>query len=162
MNRLHKNHPSITCQICFKTSASKYHLAQHFAKIHQTKTIVKKEHYDDSGDTQDRADGFDIGNIRKQDSTDQENANTSCDENSINQSSQSDNDTSMDHNVAPKEIDPTHDLYANILTNYTPPKKEGDYKCPKCSKGFHKRMLLRKHKKNCRYVYQKNLNAPRT
>ncbi|KAF5303329.1 hypothetical protein FQA39_LY10068 [Lamprigera yunnana] len=57
----------------------------------------------------------------------------------------------------PKEIDCTSDLYTNIITNYTPPQNEGEYKCPKCFKGFHKKTLLKKHKKNCRPRLQKDL-----
>lgn len=58
---------------------------------------------------------------------------------------------------APKEIDSSSDLYTNIITNYTPPSNEGPYKCPKCFKGFHKKNLLKKHKKNCRPRLQKDL-----
>ncbi|KAK4878278.1 hypothetical protein RN001_010784 [Aquatica leii] len=57
----------------------------------------------------------------------------------------------------PKEIDSSSDLYTNIITNYTPPQNEGEYKCPKCFKGFHKKTLLKKHKKNCRPRLQKDL-----
>lgn len=57
----------------------------------------------------------------------------------------------------PKEIDSTSNLYTNIITNYTPPQNEGEYKCPKCFKGFHKKPLLKKHKKNCRPKLQKDL-----
>lgn len=57
----------------------------------------------------------------------------------------------------PKEIDSTSDLYTNIITNYTPPQNEGEFKCPKCFKGFHKKTLLKKHKKNCRPRLQKDL-----
>lgn len=58
---------------------------------------------------------------------------------------------------APKEIDSSSDLYTTIITNYTPPSNEGPYKCPKCFKGFHKKNLLKKHKKNCRPRLQKDL-----
>lgn len=58
---------------------------------------------------------------------------------------------------APKEIDSSSNLYTNIITNYTPPSNEGAYKCPKCFKGFHKKNLLKKHKKNCRPRLQKDL-----
>lgn len=57
----------------------------------------------------------------------------------------------------PKEIDSSSDLYTNIITNYTPPQNEGEFKCPKCFKGFHKKTLLKKHKKNCRPRLQKDL-----
>lgn len=57
----------------------------------------------------------------------------------------------------PKEIDSSSNLYTNIITNYTPPTNEGAYKCPKCFKGFHKKNLLKKHKKNCRPRLQKDL-----
>ncbi|KAK5638050.1 hypothetical protein RI129_012345 [Pyrocoelia pectoralis] len=57
----------------------------------------------------------------------------------------------------PKEIDSSSDLYTNIITNYTPPQNQGEYKCPKCFKGFHKKTLLKKHKKNCRPRLQKDL-----
>lgn len=59
--------------------------------------------------------------------------------------------------AAPKEIDSSSDLYTTIITNYTPPSNEGPYKCPKCFKGFHKKNLLKKHKKNCRPRLQKDL-----
>lgn len=59
--------------------------------------------------------------------------------------------------LPPKEIDASSDLYTNIITNYTPPQNEGEYKCPKCFKGFHKKTLLKKHKKNCRPRLQKDL-----
>lgn len=58
---------------------------------------------------------------------------------------------------APKEIDSSSNLYTNIITNYTPPTNEGAFKCPKCFKGFHKKNLLKKHKKNCRPRLQKDL-----
>lgn len=58
---------------------------------------------------------------------------------------------------APKEIDTKSNLYTNIITNYTPPANEGPFKCPKCLKGFHKKPLLKKHKKNCRPRLQKDL-----
>lgn len=58
---------------------------------------------------------------------------------------------------APKEIDSSSNLYTNIITNYTPPLNEGAFKCPKCFKGFHKKNLLKKHKKNCRPRLQKDL-----
>ncbi|CAG9861225.1 unnamed protein product [Phyllotreta striolata] len=45
----------------------------------------------------------------------------------------------------------------NIITNYTPPTNEVEFKCPKCSKGFNKNILLKKHKKNCRPRMQKDL-----
>lgn len=57
----------------------------------------------------------------------------------------------------PKEVDASSHLYTNIITNYTPPPNGGEYKCPKCSKGFSKKLLLKKHKKNCRPKLQKDL-----
>ncbi|XP_060534440.1 zinc finger protein 423-like [Cylas formicarius] len=142
VNRLHRGHPSVTCQICFKTSASKYHLAQHFSKIHQAKP-TKKE-------IVPKLEPYDLNAI-KESFVDQE------DDNSLNQLSDQENDGYMDVKVAPKEIDSSHNLYTNIITNYTPPANEGDFKCPKCSKAFHKKMLLKKHKKNCRPKLQKDL-----
>lgn len=57
----------------------------------------------------------------------------------------------------PKAIDSSSNLYNHIITNYTPPKNDGEYKCPKCYKGFHKKNLLRKHKINCKPKMQKDL-----
>lgn len=69
----------------------------------------------------------------------------------------SDEASGKDDALAPKAIDATSNLYTNIITNYTPPQNEGEYKCPKCYKGFHKKNLLKKHKKNCRPRLQKDL-----
>ncbi|KAF7286645.1 hypothetical protein GWI33_004678 [Rhynchophorus ferrugineus] len=153
VNRLHKGHPSITCQMCFKTSASKYHLAQHFAKIHQMKTALKNDdNYIPSSINIDKNNYTDI--LSKQES---EEDNTDCDENSSDRYSAQENEDSSEPKAAPKEIDPSHNMYNNIITNYTPPAGEGALKCPKCSKTFHKKVLLKKHKKNCRPRMQKDL-----
>lgn len=177
VNRLHKGHPSITCQLCYKTSASKYHLAQHFNKIHLTKGTKQKS----DGLQSDKEDfmsqkfqGFDFQSVKqsfmRQEIMEQERKNSVSEvEDNSNQLSDQDDDLTSEGNMkgdsliikeeisAPKEIDSSHNLYTNIITNYTPPLNEGEYKCPKCSKAFHKKVLLKKHKKNCRPKLQKDL-----
>ncbi|CAG9770034.1 unnamed protein product [Ceutorhynchus assimilis] len=148
VNRIHKNHPSITCQVCFKTSASKYYLSRHFAKLHQG-NVIKKAKCDYVQEA-----------VKNLDSTDPENYNSSYDDNY--QASQSDDnqddDDSMDKKIPPRELDPSHNLYTNILTNYSPKSKaKGKFECLKCSKRFLKSILLRTHNKNCRPRSQKDL-----
>lgn len=169
VNRLHKGHPSITCQLCYKTSASKYHLATHFNKIHSIKhTKTKTEDF-----LSQKFEPFDFQSVKqsfmKQELLEQNknNQETLSDEenNSDYDSEKNSNNENLDENLEkldkkenlPKEIDSTSDLYTNIITNYTPPQNEGEFKCPKCFKGFHKKTLLKKHKKNCRPRLQKDL-----
>lgn len=138
VNKFHKGHPSITCQLCFKTSASKYHLAQHFNKTHLvkgTKQKIEEEKVQPLvGSTND---------------SDHEEACLPMDLIKLEMDEES--------SAAPREIDPSHDLYNNIITNYTPPLNEGEFKCLKCSKSFNKKSLLKKHKRNCRPKLQKDL-----
>jgi hypothetical protein len=165
VNRLHKGHPSITCQLCYKTSASKYHLAQHFNKIHSTKSCKQKPEplslLDNSDDfMSQKFQGFDFQSVKqsfmRQELLEQEKKLSSeLDDNSNNRLS--DQEDKQEPLSAPKEIDSSSDLYTNIITNYTPPANEGEFKCPKCGKGFHKKTLLKKHKKNCRPRLQKDL-----
>lgn len=168
VNRLHKGHPSITCQLCYKTSASKYHLAQHFNKLHSAKA-VKNNKNDDF--LSQKFEGFDFQSVRqsflKQELLEQskigsdEDNNTDYDDSEKN----SNNNENLEENSVikndavnlPKEIDASSDLYTNIITNYTPPQNEGEFKCPKCFKGFDMKVLLKKHKKNCRPRLQKDL-----
>ncbi|XP_023023443.2 uncharacterized protein isoform X2 [Leptinotarsa decemlineata] len=168
VNRLHKGHPSITCQLCYKTSASKYHLSQHFNKIHLTKTPKQK-----SSDAQSVEKDFlpqlsecDIQTLDHIVAQEQNSNISDQDYNFHSQQSDAEDELIIKQELfqineepllAPKEIDSSHDLYTNIITNYTPPVNEGDYKCPKCSKAFHKKVLLKKHKKNCRPKMQKDL-----
>ncbi|EFA05208.1 zinc finger protein 729 isoform X1 [Tribolium castaneum] len=160
VNRLHKGHPSITCQLCYKTSASKYHLAQHFNKIHSTKSCKKSENQLNFDNTDDfmsqKFQAFDFQSVkqsfmRQELLEQQEKKFSENDDNSNNHLSD------QEPPSAPKEIDSSSDLYTNIITNYTPPANEGEFKCPKCGKGFHKKTLLKKHKKNCRPRLQKDL-----
>ncbi|XP_045469140.1 zinc finger protein 729-like [Harmonia axyridis] len=160
VNRLHKNHPSITCQICQKTSASKYHLGQHFSKIHSSKHT---KNTNDMLNTDDM--NFELGNdhsvFGKYDFMKREKKSTSSEFDDISNNAASDQDM-LDEVFAanvpvPKEVDASSHLYTNIITNYTPPPNGGDFKCPKCSKGFSKKILLKKHKKNCRPKLQKDL-----
>lgn len=173
VNRLHKGHPSITCQLCYKTSASKYHLAQHFNKIHSAKPCKQKtESEDDFMSQKFRA--FDFQSVKqsfmRQEMLDRENhedeALMSDGEEASNNSRDEEEEYSetiktepeiQGNKPLPKEIDSSSDLYTNIITNYTPPQNEGEFKCPKCFKGFHKKTLLKKHKKNCRPRLQKDL-----
>ncbi|CAG9830901.1 unnamed protein product [Diabrotica balteata] len=166
VNRLHKGHPSITCQLCYKTSASKYHLSQHFNKIHLAKSgkksssaeLVEKEN-------SPKFSSFDFLSIRDKfikeeleyTSDQDENSNHSEQEDDLVIKEEYDEDVKDENLREPKEIDSSHDMYTNIITNYTPPINEGDFKCPKCSKGFNKKLLLKKHKKNCRPRMQKDL-----
>ncbi|KAF5294314.1 hypothetical protein FQR65_LT10767 [Abscondita terminalis] len=171
VNRLHKGHPSITCQLCYKTSASKYHLSQHFNKIHSAKPS-KGATSEDSDFMNQKFQGFDFQSVR-QSFMRQEMLDANSDDEleskiEIKDEPVPDNDCSdfemypNEHETVtkpspPKEIDSTSDLYTNIITNYTPPQNEGEFKCPKCFKGFHKKTLLKKHKKNCRPRLQKDL-----
>lgn len=157
VNRLHKGHPSITCQMCYKTSASKYHLVQHFNKTHLVKT-TKKNTKENIVAAKNPVTHFQT--LLQQEL---------IDKTSTNESTESDQDETLlpmnlikleikeEVHDAPKEIDSSHNLYNNIITNYTPPLNEGEFKCFKCSKGFHKKVLLKKHKKNCRPKMQKDL-----
>lgn len=182
VNRLHKGHPSITCQLCYKTSASKYHLAQHFNKIHSAKPCKQKTNDEDDFMSQ-KFRAFDFQSVKqsfmRQEMLDKEKKDADSDDGQIDGDSDSDNDDdeddlneymqtitnsgdaeynkSDDQKPPPKEIDATSNLYTNIITNYTPPQNEGEFKCPKCYKGFHKKTLLKKHKKNCRPRMQKDL-----
>ncbi|KAJ3652446.1 hypothetical protein Zmor_018408 [Zophobas morio] len=168
VNRLHKGHPSITCQLCYKTSASKYHLAQHFNKIHSTKTTCKPKTeplslLENSSEDfmSQKFQGFDFQSVKqsfmRQEMLEQEKKPSSeIDDNSNNRLSDQEY-VKQEPLCAPKEIDSSSDLYTNIITNYTPPANEGEFKCPKCTKGFHKKTLLKKHKKNCRPRLQKDL-----
>ncbi|KRT83998.1 zinc-finger associated domain containing protein [Oryctes borbonicus] len=168
VNRLHKGHPSITCQLCHKTSASKYHLAQHFSKIHSAKLFNSKP--DPTNDYEDfmkqKFQGFDFQSVKQsfmrqemlkheqKDSfseiSEQEEENEKGDDDEKNSEKEKGQNP-------PKEIDSSSNLYTNIITNYTPPQNNGEFKCPKCLKGFHKKNLLKKHKKNCRPRLQKDL-----
>ncbi|CAH1118422.1 unnamed protein product [Phaedon cochleariae] len=164
VNRLHKNHPSITCQLCYKTSASKYHLLQHFNKTHMNKgPRSDKEDF-----MSQKFSAFDFQSVKqsfmKQDLIETEERKDELseqdgDSNDLQQWDQEEEELVMmeEPASAPKEIDSSHNLYTNIITNYTPPLNEGDYKCPKCSKAFQKKLLLKKHKKNCRPRNQKDL-----
>lgn len=167
VNRLHKGHPSITCQLCYKTSASKYHLAQHFNKLHNTKSIKNNKNDDFLSQ---KFEGFDFQSVRqsfmkqelleqsKNDIVSDDDNNSDYDDiekNSNNNVNIQDNAVLKNVNL-PKEIDASSDLYTNIITNYTPPQ-EGEFKCPKCFKGFEMKVLLKKHKKNCRPRLQKDL-----
>lgn len=173
VNRLHKGHPSITCQMCYKTSASKYHLSQHFNKIHLAKSSKKSNHIgliekENKEESTNKFSAFDFLSIRENflkqelvensEQDDNSNQHSDGDEDMIIKE-EFDDDSNMkeEHPLAPKEIDSSHDMYNNIITNYTPPINEGDFKCPKCSKGFNKKLLLKKHKKNCRPRMQKDL-----
>ncbi|XP_044763106.1 zinc finger protein 845-like [Coccinella septempunctata] len=147
VNRLHKNHPSITCQICQKTSASKYHLEQHFAKIHSAKQKTDRRNINV---VEDQSVFVKYGFL------DREKKSTSSEFEEASDQETSDEVFATDVSV-PKEVDASSHLYTNIITNYTPPPNEGDFKCPKCSKGFSKKLLLKKHKKNCRPKSQKDL-----
>lgn len=160
VNRLHKGHPSITCQLCYKTSASKYHLAQHFNKIHSAKSCKQKTetqfNFENSEDfMSQKFQAFDFQSVKqsfmRQELLEQQEKKSEIDDNSNNRLSD------QEPPIAPKEIDSSSDLYTNIITNYTPPANEGEFKCPKCGKGFHKKTLLKKHKKNCRPRLQKDL-----
>lgn len=156
VNRLHKGHPSITCQICCKTSASKYHLLQHFNKTHLAKGGKQKINTDISnilltGKYQSPVAQTSMVNCNAVVSNEyDEDEAELVDISSIKKETEEVTD-------APKEIDPSHFLYNNIITNYTPPPNEGEYKCQKCSKGFHKKSLLKKHNRNCRPKLQKDL-----
>lgn len=183
VNRLHKGHPSITCQLCYKTSASKYHLAQHFNKIHSAKPCKQKNN-DEEDFLSQKFRAFDFQSVKqsfmRQELLDKEKKNADSDDAQVDgvsdaeeNSNQEDEDELNEYmqNITnsndakkeetlkspPKEIDSTSDLYTNIITNYTPPQNEGEFKCPKCFKGFHKKTLLKKHKKNCRPRLQKDL-----
>ncbi|KAL3270734.1 hypothetical protein HHI36_021259 [Cryptolaemus montrouzieri] len=161
VNRLHKNHPSITCQICYKTSASKYHLAQHFSKIHAAKQKVPMNVTSVPNDAESRSQHFVFRKFQNFDF--QEKKSTSSEFDDISNNAASDLEISDevfvpdDKMSVPKEVDASSDLYTNIITNYTPPPNKGEFKCPKCSKGFSKKLLLKKHKKNCRPKLQKDL-----
>ncbi|VEN40656.1 unnamed protein product [Callosobruchus maculatus] len=160
VNRLHKGHPSITCQVCFKTSASKYHLVQHFNKMHAKNT--KPKNIDVNLNEGEQTQHFFNFQCSKPTFIKQEEKNTSENEDSTDYSDQEELmlqgcEIKQEIKEEPKEIDSSHDLYTNIITNYTPPQNEGDFKCPKCSKGFYKKMLLKKHRKNCRPKLQKDL-----
>nr|CAI5828211.1 unnamed protein product [Callosobruchus analis] len=160
VNRLHKGHPSITCQICYKTSASKYHLVQHFNKMHVKNT--KPKNIDVNLNEGEQTEHFFNFQQSKQALIKQEEKNTSENEDSTDYSDQEELmmhgcEIKQEIKEEPKEIDSSHDLYTNIITNYTPPQNEGDFKCPKCSKGFCKKLLLKKHRKNCRPKLQKDL-----
>lgn len=168
VNRLHKGHPSITCQLCYKTSASKYHLAQHFNKIHSAKPCKQKNDLNqiDNDFMSQKFQAFDFQSVKqsfmKQELIEQErNRFNVCDMDDNSNNHLTDDDDKIDIKqepvAAPKEIDSSSDLYTNIITNYTPPSNDGEFKCPKCSKGFHKKTLLKKHKKNCRPRLQKDL-----
>ncbi|CAH1184364.1 unnamed protein product [Phyllotreta striolata] len=163
VNRLHKGHPSITCQLCYKTSASKYHLSQHFNKIHLAKGGKKSNNLSGKDDST-KFSPFDFLSIRENYLKQELAENSEQDEHSdqdeeliIKEEYDEDSTVKEEHPLAPKEIDSSHDMYNNIITNYTPPTNEGEYKCPKCSKGFNKKILLKKHKKNCRPRMQKDL-----
>nr|CAH7729703.1 unnamed protein product [Callosobruchus chinensis] len=160
VNRLHKGHPSITCQVCYKTSASKYHLVQHFNKMHVKNT--KPKNIDVNLNEGEQTQHFFNFQYPKQASIKQEEKNTSENEDSTDYSDQEELmlqgfEIKQEIKEEPKEIDSSHDLYTNIITNYTPPQNEGEFKCPKCSKGFYKKLLLKKHRKNCRPKLQKDL-----
>ncbi|KAI4455307.1 zinc finger protein [Holotrichia oblita] len=169
VNRLHKGHPSITCQLCHKTSASKYHLSQHFSKIHSAKLFNSKP--DPTNEYEDfmkqKFQGFDFQSVKqsfmRQELLKQEQKDSFSEE----VSEQEEEGAKLDEEERnserekkqnpPKEIDSSSNLYTNIITNYTPPQNNGEFKCPKCLKGFHKKNLLKKHKKNCRPRLQKDL-----
>lgn len=190
VNRVHKGHPSITCQQCYKTSASKYHLAQHFSKMHSVKAQRSRSKPGSGYDTPEENDedfmtqkfqGFDFKSVRqsflRQDMLDKQMKKNLDDEDSssiksnkinthdikkeVNSETEICDDIKpskkIDLKAAPKEIDSSSNLYTNIITNYTPPSNEGAFKCPKCYKCFHKKNLLKKHKKNCRPRLQKDL-----
>ncbi|GJQ75286.1 hypothetical protein Trydic_g23475 [Trypoxylus dichotomus] len=169
VNRLHKGHPSITCQLCHKTSASKYHLAQHFSKIHSAKLFNSKP--DPTNEYEDfmkqKFQGFDFQSVKqsfmrqemlKQEQKDSfsEEISEQEEENDKADDDEKNSEKGKEQNP-PKEIDSSSNLYTNIITNYTPPQNNGEFKCPKCLKGFHKKNLLKKHKKNCRPRLQKDL-----
>lgn len=179
VNRLHKGHPSITCQLCYKTSASKYHLAQHFNKIHSAKPCKQKTN-DDEDFLSQKFRAFDFQSVKqsfmRQELLEKKNLTVNDSDDGISDENSNDDDELNEYmqNIIntsdvvkkeegdnfkspPKEIDSTSDLYTNIITNYTPPQNEGEFKCPKCFKGFHKKPLLKKHKKNCRPRLQKDL-----
>ncbi|KAB0790868.1 hypothetical protein PPYR_14955 [Photinus pyralis] len=170
VNRVHKGHPSITCQLCHKTSASKYHLAQHFNKIHTVKAAKQRSDVDGFVDFRPKQEVPRVDEILdsvSDDDCDAEKMKTEikCEmldcsdfELYVNEIDDVPEKKKAEASAPlPKEIDSTSDLYTNIITNYTPPQNEGEYKCPKCFKGFHKKTLLKKHKKNCRPRLQKDL-----
>ncbi|XP_018334984.1 uncharacterized protein LOC112906799 [Agrilus planipennis] len=164
VNRLHKGHPSITCQLCYKTSASKYHLAQHFNKIHSAKTYQfhdKEEPDNVENFMKKKFDGFDFQYVKqsfmRQELMEQDKKRNSSENSEEEEEDVDEKNEDCTKVVPPKEIDASSDLYTNIITNYTPPRNEGAYKCPKCFRGFHKKALLKKHKKNCRPRLQKDL-----
>nr|XP_022905012.1 zinc finger protein 808-like isoform X2 [Onthophagus taurus] len=158
VNRLHKGHPSVTCLLCNKTSASKYHLSQHFNKIHSAKNYGKnfnkiEVNSSDSNDfLKKKFEGFDFQSVKqsflKQELLEQQQLLVMSDD---------DEENEIIDDDLPKEVDISSNLYTNIITNYTPPKNEGEYKCSKCFRGFLRKNVLKKHKKNCRPKNQKDL-----
>lgn len=156
VNRLHKNHPSVTCLICNKTSASKYHLAQHFAKLHNSTAKSGKIRNEND---ENKINGDKSFNWNSNEGLNGQSVDKDCDSEDEDLSNNGDvSDFEDDKKTdAPKELDVTSDLYTNIITNYTPPPNGGEFKCPKCGKGFSKKVILKKHKKNCRPRLQKDL-----
>ncbi|XP_050313796.1 PR domain zinc finger protein 15-like isoform X2 [Anthonomus grandis grandis] len=144
-NTAHKGHPSITCQICMKTKASKYHLAQHFADIHQLDNTkipglqnVQYENHDVAKEN------IAIAEIEPQllrDSAKQDLMEKTT-------------KNSFEQNQS-KELDADHDDENNVpLTNHSSQKIE-EFKCPHCSKGFHNKLAMVKHETTCELRNQK-------
>ena len=183
VNRLHKGHPSITCQLCRKTSASKYHLAQHFAKIHQgngsaSKSLLKSHQRTITSEQEEfmhqKFQGFDFQSVKqsflRQELMEGTKVSPNSEQDDVERDVDSESEQRENFNienesifddeknaVLPKEIDSSSNLYTNIITNYTPRHIDGEFKCPKCHKGFQKKHLVKKHKKNCRPKLQKDL-----
>ncbi|KAK9892480.1 hypothetical protein WA026_020470 [Henosepilachna vigintioctopunctata] len=172
VNRLHKNHPSITCQICYKTSASKYHLGQHFSKSHCTKlkTPSVENNSNDEVTSKPTDEQFIFTKFQTFEfRSNEQNISTNPKKSTSSEFDEISNNATSDQEIfdevfvpsenitVPKEVDASSDLYTNIITNYTPPPNGGEFKCPKCTKGFSQKILLKKHKKNCRPKLQKDL-----
>lgn len=153
VNRLHKGHPSITCQLCSQTSASKYHLAQHFSKTHMVR--CGKQTSEDV--ITEQLPLVNYQSLIQQESLKKTNTSESDLEETVLPIHPIKLEIKQELLDAPKEIDPSHNLYNNIITNYTPRVNDGEFKCLKCSKSFHKKVLLKKHNRNCRPKMQKDL-----
>lgn len=160
--------------MCHKTSASKYHLSQHFTKMHSIKSSNKSQsdspppliaEEENSDFMTQKFQGFDFQSVRQSFLRQDLEAKEKEKHNEKEKEKEKYNGPTFaniepikpEPKSAPKEIDSSSNLYTNIITNYTPPTNEGSFKCPKCFKSFYKKNLLKKHKNNCKPRLQKDL-----
>ncbi|KAL1502087.1 hypothetical protein ABEB36_007285 [Hypothenemus hampei] len=146
-------HSIFHCDLCNKFYGRSSHLWKHVNRLHKKhpsitcqicfKTSASKYHLAQHFAKIHRAKNPVLKKNFIQNRTDQDNMS----------SSQSESSYSEVNNESKKQSD------VRILqANYSSPlNTQSEYKCRKCLKTFHRRLLLRKHKKNCRPRLQKDL-----